>query len=93
MKPERATSIIAKIATLSSPFAALMGCQRAPSFSIVGSYFPDWIFCCLAGIAVALLARWLFVRLRVEREIQPPILIYPCIALSCSVTSWLLLFS
>jgi hypothetical protein len=94
MKPEHAISNTVKLATLVfSPLGALMGCQRAPSFSIIGSYFPDWIFCSLAGLAVASLSRWLFVRLRVERDVQPPILIYPCVALSCAVTLWLLFFS
>lgn len=69
------------------------GCQRAPSFNIAGSFFPDWILCSFIGILVAALAHGVFVRLKIEREIQPPVLIYPCIALSCAVTLWLLLFS
>lgn len=69
------------------------GCQRAPSFNIAGSFFPDWILCSLIGILVAVLAHGVFVRLKIEREIQPPVLIYPCIALSGAVTLWLLLFS
>jgi len=72
---------------------ALSGCQHAPSFSIAGSFFPDWILCSVLGIVVAILAHVLFVRLKLEREIQPPVLIYPCMALSCAVTLWLLFFS
>ena len=75
------------------PVAVLTGCQGAPSFSLAGSYFPDWIFCSFAGILGAALAHGLFVRLRMEREVQPQVLIYPCIALSCAVTLWLLFFS
>jgi len=71
----------------------VMGCGRAPSFNIAGSFFPDWILCSFMGILAAVLAHGLFVRLKIEREIQPPVLIYPCIALSCAVTLWLLLFS
>lgn len=72
---------------------ALSGCQRAPSFSIVGSFFPDWILCSILGIVAAALAHGLFVRLKLEREIQPPVLIYPCVAVSCAVTLWLFFFS
>jgi hypothetical protein len=28
-----------------------------------------------------------------DREIKPAVLIYPCIATSCALTLWLLLFS
>ena len=73
--------------------AGVMGCQRAPSFNIAGSFFPDWILCSFIGIFVAALAHVVFVRLRIEREIQPGVLIYPCIALSCAVTLWLIFFS
>jgi YtcA family len=74
------------------PSAVLTACQRAPSFSIAGSFFPDWIFCCLIGILVTVVAYRLFVGLKMEREVQPAILIYPCIALSSAVTLWLLFF-
>ena len=69
------------------------GCQRAPSFNIAGSFFPDWILCSFIGIVAAALAHALFVRVKIEREIQPGVLIYPCIALSCAVTVWLIFFS
>lgn len=72
---------------------ALAGCKRAPSFSIAGSFFPDWILCSVVGIIASSLAHALFVRLKLEKEIQPTVLIYPCIAVSCAVTLWLLLFS
>jgi YtcA family len=70
----------------------LTGCQSAPSFSIAGSFFPDWVFCCLLGIVVAVAAYRLFIALKMERAVQPAVLIYPCIALSCAVTLWLLMF-
>jgi hypothetical protein len=93
MKPDKAIAHTSPMTTLALfPLVALLGCQRAPSFSIVGSYFPDWIFCSLAGIALAALAHGMFVRLKIEREIQPLVLVYPCIALSCAVTLWLLFF-
>jgi uncharacterized membrane protein YeaQ/YmgE (transglycosylase-associated protein family) len=73
-------------------FALIMlaGCQRVPSVNVAGSYFPDWIFCSLAGIIGAALSHVLFVRLKMEAEVQPGVLIYPCIALSGAVTAWLL---
>ena len=70
----------------------LTGCRAAPSFSIAGSFFPDWIFCCLIGIFAAVVTYRLFVRWKMETEVQPAVLIYPCIALSGAVTLWLFLF-
>jgi YtcA-like protein len=72
--------------------AALTGCQRAPSFNIAGSFFPDWIFCCLIGILLAVVSYRLFVGLEMESDVQPAVLIYPCIALSSAVTLWLVIF-
>jgi len=72
--------------------AVLTGCQHAPSFNIAGSFFPDWIFCCLIGILLAVVSHRLFVRLEMERDVQPAVLVYPCIALSCAVTLWLVIF-
>jgi len=71
---------------------ALLGCQSAPSVSIAGSFFPDWIFCCLIGILLAVAVYRLFVRLKMEGEVQPAVLIYPCITLSGAVTVWLFIF-
>jgi len=85
-KPRR----IAWLALL--PVIASTGCQPAPSFSIVGSFFPDWVFCCLTGIVLTVLVSRLFVALKIESEVQPAVLVYPCIALSCAVTMWLLFF-
>jgi YtcA family len=75
-----------------APLPALAGCQHAPSFSIAGSFFPDWIFCCLVGILLAVAAYRLLVAVKMEAEVQPAVLIYPCIALSCALTLWLLIF-
>ncbi len=38
----------------------LGGCDGAPSRNILGSYFPSWMVCALAGIALALIARAIF---------------------------------
>ncbi len=51
-------------ALLSSLLLLLLGgCSRvgAPSFVLLGAFFPDWMFCALLGIAVAIVARIVFV--------------------------------
>jgi hypothetical protein len=70
----------------------ISGCQRAPAFNIDGSFFPGWIVCVVFGIISAVCIHWLLSRLGLEREVKPPILIYPCVALSIALTMWLIFF-
>ena len=69
------------------------GCSRAPSFNILGSFFPSWILCGVIGILLAVAVRVVFVRLNFERELSPLIVIYPCLAALFTFSIWLLFFS
>jgi YtcA family len=71
----------------------LSGCSRAPSFNILGSFFPSWLLCIVAGIVLASICYWVFVRMKLEKEIQPGIVVYPCLALFFCFTLWLIFFS
>ncbi len=68
------------------------GCSRAPSFNILGSFFPAWILCGVLGILLAVVVRILFVRLNFEQELSPLILFYPCLAAFFTFSIWLLFF-
>jgi hypothetical protein len=77
-------------------FAALQyvtACSRAPSFNILGSFFPSWILCGVIGIALTVIARLIFVRIKFEPQLKPLILVYPCLAAFFTFTTWLLFFS
>ncbi len=69
------------------------GCSRAPTFNILGSFFPAWILCGILGILLAVVVRIIFVRLDFEKELAPLILVYPCLALFFTFSIWLLFFS
>jgi hypothetical protein len=69
------------------------GCSRAPSFNILGSFFPAWILCGVLGILLAVGVRVVFVRTKFEQELSPLILIYPCLAAFFTFSIWLLFFS
>jgi len=81
--------------TVSFPAAMLMfaGCSRAPSFNILGSFFPAWILCGVIGILLAVAVRLFFVRIKLEEQLKPLILVYPCLAAFFTFTLWLLFFS
>jgi hypothetical protein len=80
---------------VSGMFAALLltGCGRAPSFNILGSYFPAWLVCILAGIAAASILRVMLAKFHKEQFIRWTILVYPCLAAAIAFNLWLLLFS
>jgi hypothetical protein len=71
----------------------LQGCSRAPSFNILGSFFPAWILCGLIGILLTVAVRLLFVRYNFEQQLSPLILVYPCLTAFFTFTLWLLFFS
>lgn len=76
-------------------FAALLlasGCQRAPTFDILGSFFPVWIFCAVAGIIVAAVAREMLIHMKYDPEIGPAVLVYPCLAALVAFVTWLIFF-
>ena len=70
------------------------GCSRAPSFNILGSFFPAWIGCGVIGILLAVAVRLFFVHIKLEDKLLwPLILVYPCLTLFFTFTLWLLFFS
>ncbi len=71
----------------------LQGCFRAPSFNILGSFFPAWILCGVIGILLTVAVRLLFVRYNFEQQLSPLILVYPCLTAFFTFTLWLLFFS
>jgi len=45
-----------------------------PSVDILGSFFPIWIFCLVAGLLLTLVIRLLLVRARLDAEIGPRVI-------------------
>ena len=67
----------------------LEGCGRAPSFDILGSFFPAWLICLalaiiLTVVSLALLRRYV--------EIAWPVLVYPSLTALFAFALWLALF-
>jgi hypothetical protein len=64
-----------RIAAAGGSFATLFlaaGCSRAPSFNILGSFFPAWIGCGIAGILLAVAVRLFFLRIKLEEKMRCP---------------------
>lgn len=71
----------------------LAGCGRAPTFNILGSFFPSWLVCLFAGIVLAGVVSRIFARFALEKEILWPVVVYPCLALFFACLLWLIFFS
>ena len=70
----------------------IAGCSRAPTFNLLGSFFPAWIVCGVIGILLTLAARLFFVRIKLEQQLKPLIVVYTCLAALFTFTLWLLFF-
>lgn len=71
----------------------IAGCHSAPLFNILGSFFPAWMVCLVAGVLLTLVVRWLLQRKRVENHLRPLVIVYPALVTLFTCTIWLLLFS
>ena len=68
------------------------GCQQAPSFNILGSFFPAWLLCVTLGILLAAGTRFLLLAVHLEEALSPPIVMYPCLTALFTFGLWLLFF-
>jgi hypothetical protein len=68
----------------------LTGCGRAPSFDILGSFFPAWLACLALGLLLTVIARWLLLRLNIVLAL--PILTYPSLTGVFTFALWLIFF-
>lgn len=68
------------------------GCSRAPSVNIIGSFFPVWLICLTLGVILTFGVRYLLLRFRIEQEVGPLALFYPCSVILITCLLWLALF-
>ena len=63
-----------------------------PQINVIGSFFPSWMLCAAIGIGVAVLARWLFLRLGIDAYLGPRALVYPSLVILVTLVLWVTLF-
>jgi hypothetical protein len=78
--------------SLAAPFV-LVGCSHAPEYSILGSFFPAWIFCSAGGLLLAAAARALVVRTAIAEHLATPVLLYLSMATVFACVLWLFFYS
>jgi len=67
----------------------MTGCGRAPSFDILGSFFPAWLVCLVVAILLTAVSRAFLSR---YAEIVWPVLVYPSLTAVFTFTLWIVLF-
>jgi hypothetical protein len=68
----------------------LTGCSRAPSFDVLGSFFPAWLFCLVLGLLLTVATRQLVLRTHVVLAL--PVLTYPSLTALFTFALWLAFF-
>jgi hypothetical protein len=68
----------------------LAGCSRAPSFDILGSYFPAWLICLALGVVLTAAIRWLLLRFQIGLVL--PIVVYPSLTALFAFGMWLVFY-
>jgi fructose-specific phosphotransferase system IIC component len=70
---------------------ALAGCSRAPAVDILGSFFPAWLVCFVAAVALTALAQQVLSRLRIK--LLYPVLVYPSLTALFTFLLWIIFFN
>jgi hypothetical protein len=87
--------MLARPATVLMPLALcvpmLSGCD--PVINVAGADFPSWLICLIAGAVLTAVLRPVFLKLRLEPYMGPPLLIYLSLALLLSCFTYLVLFN
>ena len=68
----------------------LTSCSRAPSFDVLGSFFPAWLLCLVLALLLTVATRQLVLRANVVLVL--PILTYPSLTALFTFALWLAFF-
>ncbi len=74
------------------PLTATLGCRRAPSFDVLGSYFPGWIACMIAAVLLTAAIRWILNKTGIEDRLPVLPIFYFSLAVLIACLIWLITF-
>jgi FtsH-binding integral membrane protein len=69
---------------------ALTACSTSPSRNILGSYFPSWMICALAGLVGVVALRAVLGKAGIDAALPMPVVVYLCTWLAVTLAIWLL---
>ena len=68
------------------------GCNGAPAIDVLGSFFPAWMVCIIAAVALAFVVRYFLLKYQLESEVGHLAIFYPCVVVFLACGLWLLFF-
>jgi hypothetical protein len=68
------------------------GCTRAPSVSVLGAYFPGWLFCITGSVLLAIAMHLALRESGRETWMYPLAVTYPVFVTLFSLVGWLIFF-
>jgi hypothetical protein len=68
------------------------GCSGAPTFNVLGSYFPSWLVCLGISIVLTLLAHAFVTAKKLADQLWPLPVVYSSLLCFFSCTLWLIFF-
>lgn len=79
---------------MSATLLTLTGCslQGAPSFPLVGAYFPAWMMCAIIGILAAVGFRVAFLALGIDAILRFRLFTYVSLGVLMALLVWALVF-
>lgn len=85
--------VVTRLKGISSLGSALLltGCSLSPSIPVIGAYYPDWLFCILAGVILTLITRRVLVS-KTASTLAFPAVIYTALFVLYSMLFWLVFF-
>jgi hypothetical protein len=84
--PKRAIAMAAITAGLVS------ACTSSPYIGVLGAYFPDWMFCIVAGVVLTAVIYVIATRLQAGHLMGPSAVVYPTLVAFLALAVWLMLF-
>ena len=69
-----------------------VGCNGAPAIDVLGSFFPAWMVCIIAAVALAFVVRYFLLKYRLESEVGHLAIFYPCVVVFFACGLWLFFF-
>jgi len=82
-----------KLLLLTTPTVTLLsGCSIPPSVDVLGAYFPAWLFCIIAGVALTVMVHLLQSKRNLGPWLAPTALTYPLLTTLFSIGVWLIFF-
>ncbi len=77
------------VLALGIPAGSVTVCSPAPSQTILGSYFPSWMVCTLAGMGATLVVRQVLILAGIDKTLPVPLLVYLALVIAFAFATWL----